>query len=44
MNDPFGMIFDITPPTISIPNESGVASITINPSVSSEVSPQRSPP
>ena len=38
------MIFDITPPTISIPSDSGVASMTINPSVSSEVSPHKSPP
>jgi len=44
MKDPLGMILVITPPTVSIPRESGVASITINPYVSSLSSPQIIPP
>ena len=44
MKDPFGMIFVITPPTVSIPNDKGVASITIKPWVSSLSSPQIIPP
>ena len=42
MYDPLGMIFVITPPTVSIPNDSGVASIT---TISYAVpSPQMIPP
>jgi hypothetical protein len=44
MYDPLGMILVITPPTVSIPKESGVASITIRPSVSFDSSPQIIPP
>jgi hypothetical protein len=40
--DPFGMILLITPPTVSIPNERGVASMmTISPPLSY---PQITPP
>jgi hypothetical protein len=42
--DPFGMIFVITPPTVSIPKLNGVASITISPLVSFDSSPQMIPP
>ena len=43
MYDPFGIILLITPPTVSIPNESGVASImTISPTPLSY--PQITPP
>ena len=44
MNEPFGIILFMTPPTVSIPRDSGVASITTIPSVASEVSPQINPP
>jgi len=44
MKDPLGIIFDITPPTVSIPKESGVASIMTSPSVFSSYSPQIIPP
>jgi len=44
MKLPFGIILDITPPTVSIPKVNGVASIITNDSVSSEVSPQMIPP
>ena len=42
MYEPFGMILLITPPTVSIPNESGVASIMTIPCLLS--SPQITPP
>jgi len=44
MYEPFGIIFVITPPTVSIPKDNGVASITISPSVSLLSSPQIIPP
>jgi len=44
MNEPLGIILDMTPPISSIPKERGVASMTTIPSVSSDCSPQRSPP
>jgi hypothetical protein len=44
MNEPFGIILLKTPPTISIPNESGVASITVISNVDSLSSPHKSPP
>jgi len=44
MKDPFEIIFDITPPTVSIPKVSGVASIITISLVASEVSPQIIPP
>lgn len=44
MNDPFGMILFITPPTVSIPKLNGVASITTSSSVYSDFSPQIKPP
>lgn len=42
MKDPLGMMLDITPPTVSIPKDKGVASIITIPSESS--SPQITPP
>ena len=44
MKDPFGIILVITPPTVSIPNDNGVASIITKDSVSALVSPQMIPP
>ena len=44
MKLPLGMIFVMTPPTVSIPRVKGVASIMTKDSVSSEVSPQIIPP
>jgi hypothetical protein len=44
MYDPFGIILVITPPTVSIPRDNGVASITMRPSVSLLSSPQMIPP
>jgi len=44
MKDPLGMMLLITPPTVSIPKERGVASIITNPSVSLDSSPQMIPP
>lgn len=44
MKEPLGIMFDITPPTVSIPKERGVASIMTRPSVSSLYSPQIIPP
>jgi hypothetical protein len=44
MNEPLGMILLITPPTVSIPKDKGVASIITNPSVSFDSSPQIIPP
>ena len=44
MKLPFGMILDMTPPTVSIPKVNGVASMMTKDSVSSEVSPQMIPP
>ena len=44
IKEPFGMILVMTPPTVSIPNDNGVASIMTRDSVSSEVSPQIIPP
>jgi hypothetical protein len=44
IKDPLGMIFVMTPPTVSIPKVKGVASIITRDSVSSEVSPQIIPP
>lgn len=42
MNEPLGMMLDITPPTVSIPNDKGVASIITTSPVYS--SPQITPP
>lgn len=39
INEPFGITADITPPSNSIPNVNGVASIITNPSVSFDSSP-----
>jgi hypothetical protein len=44
IKDPFGIILVMTPPTVSIPNVSGVASIITKSLVASEVSPQIIPP
>lgn len=44
MKDPLGIIVLITPPTVSIPNDKGVASIITKPSVSFDSSPQIIPP
>jgi len=44
MKDPLAMMVLITPPTVSIPKDNGVASIMTNPSVSLDVSPQMIPP
>jgi hypothetical protein len=44
MNELFGIITDMTPPTVSIPRERGVASMMTNPSVSLLSSPQMIPP
>jgi len=44
MKDPFGMILVMTPPTVSIPNVNGVASMITISLVASEVSPQIIPP
>jgi hypothetical protein len=44
MKLPLGIILVITPPTVSIPKERGVASIITKDSVSAEVSPQIIPP
>jgi len=44
MNEPLGIMLLITPPTVSIPRDKGVASIITNPSVSLDFSPQIIPP
>jgi hypothetical protein len=44
MNDPLAIIVLITPPTVSIPKESGVASIITISLVSSDSSPHIIPP
>lgn len=44
MKDPLAIMLDMTPPTVSIPKERGVASIMTSPSVSSDCSPQIIPP
>jgi len=44
MNEPLGIIVDITPPTVSIPKLNGVASTMTKPSVSSDSSPHNNPP
>jgi len=44
MKDPLGMILVMTPPTVSIPRVSGVASMMTISLVASEVSPQMIPP
>jgi len=44
MKEPLGMILLITPPTVSIPKDKGVASIMTKPSVSLDSSPQIIPP
>jgi hypothetical protein len=44
INDPFGIILVITPPTVSIPKVNGVASIITISLVASDVSPQIIPP
>jgi len=44
MTVPLGIIFDITPPTVSIPRVSGVTSINKISFVSSEASPPKIPP
>jgi len=44
MNDPLGITVLMTPPTVSIPKDKGVASIITNPSVSLDSSPQMIPP
>lgn len=44
MKDPFGIILVITPPTVSIPSVSGVASIMTISLMTSDVSPQIIPP
>lgn len=44
MKDPLGMMLLITPPTVSIPKDKGVASIITIPSVSLDSSPQMIPP
>jgi len=44
MKDPLGIIFVMTPPTVSIPKDKGVASIITNDSVSALVSPHKIPP
>lgn len=42
MKDPLGIMTDITPPTVSIPKERGVESITTT--LLSPVSPHKIPP
>lgn len=44
MKDPLGMMLLMTPPTVSIPKERGVASMITSPSVSLDSSPQIIPP
>jgi len=44
MKDPLVIMLLITPPTVSIPKDKGVASIITNPSVSLDSSPQIIPP
>jgi hypothetical protein len=44
MKEPLGIIVLMTPPTVSIPNDNGVASIITSPSVSFDSSPQMIPP
>jgi len=44
MKEPLVMMLLITPPTVSIPKDNGVASIITNPSVSFDSSPQMIPP
>jgi len=44
MTVPLGMILDMTPPTVSIPNVNGVTSIKRISLVSSDASPPRIPP
>lgn len=44
MKDPLVMMLLITPPTVSIPKDKGVASMITIPSVYSDSSPQMIPP
>jgi len=44
MKEPLGIMVDITPPTVSIPRERGVASMITTSLSSSEFSPQITPP
>jgi hypothetical protein len=44
MKELFGIMTDMTPPTVSIPKDKGVASIMTKPSVSLLSSPHRIPP
>jgi len=44
MKDPLVMMLLITPPTVSIPKDKGVASMITIPSVYSDSSPQIIPP
>jgi len=44
MNEPLGIMVDITPPTVSIPRDNGVASMITTEFKSSELSPQMIPP
>jgi len=44
MTVPLGMIFESTPPTVSMPKVKGVTSISTKLSVTSLVSPPRIPP